>query len=250
MIDDRISKNIQLVYSALKNAGYTDIGSEQDFAKKMQSADNRKKVYDALTGAGYTDLGKDFNSFSGMIYTEPKKEAVSAPVSKPDAIETNVAKPVVKSGGEQKPQAQRQRQPTKPLPSSMDFRSYMQPAFQPVPIFEEEQSVDKDGNLVHRPKAVPTFKDGRMSSGYHDIVSGNYYDINDPSAETIVKNNTYTSESFPDLEKVNRQQVGDMTSAIDKYLKEMRGAAVGARVKKMEEAADNGFWSSILNAAV
>jgi N12 class adenine-specific DNA methylase len=249
MIDDRISKNIQLVYSALKNEGYTDIGSEQDFAKKMQSADNRKKVYDALTGAGYTDMGKDFNSFSGMIYTEPKKEAVSAPISKPGTIETNVAKPVVKNGGDQKTQAQRQQQPTKPLPSSMDFRNYMQPAFKPAPIFEEEQSMDKDGNLVHKPKAVPTFKDGKMSSGYHDVVSGKYYDINDPSAESIVKNNTYTSESFPDLAKVNRQQVGDMTSSIDNYLKEMRGEAVGARVKKIEEAADNGFWSSILNAA-
>ena len=250
MIDDRISKNIQLVYSALKSEGYTDIGSEQDFAKKMQNESNRKKVYDALTGAGYTDTGKDFNSFSGMIYTEPKQENVSTPASKPagGGIETNVAKPVVNTGGQQSQQAQPRTQP-KPLPSSMDFRNYMQPAFQPAPIFEEEHSMDKDGNVVHKPKAVPTFKDGKMSSGYHDVVSGKYYDINDPSAESIVKNNTYTSESFPDLAKVNRQQVGDMTSSIDKYLKEMRGEAVGARVKKMEEAADNGFWSSILNAA-
>lgn len=246
---DRISKNIQLVYSALKNEGYTDIGSEQDFAKKMQNAGNRKKVYDALTGAGYTDMGKDFDSFSGMVYAEPKQESMS--VSKPTegGIETNVAKPVVNSGGGQQTQHQ-SKLPSKPQAPYMDVNRFLEPAFKPVPMFEEEQSLDKDGNIVHKPKAVPTInKDGKMSSGYHDILSDRYYDINDPSAESIVKNGTYTSESFPDLPKVNRQQVGDMTSSIDNYLNEMRGMATGARVKKMEDAADNGFWSSIMHAA-
>ena len=78
MADDRISKNLHLVYSALKSEGYTDIGDEQDFIKKMQDEQNRLKVYNALKGAGYSDMGSDFKSFSGMIYTAPQPKPQEA----------------------------------------------------------------------------------------------------------------------------------------------------------------------------
>ena len=83
MADDRISKNLHLVYSTLKSEGYTDIGDEQDFIKKMQDEKNRLKVYNALKGAGYSDMGSDFKSFSGMIYTapQPKPQAAAAPAA-------------------------------------------------------------------------------------------------------------------------------------------------------------------------
>ena len=85
MADDRISKNLHLVYSALKSEGYTDIGDEQDFIKKMQDEQNRLKVYNALKAAGYSDMGSDFKSFSGMIYTapQPKPQPASAPAASP-----------------------------------------------------------------------------------------------------------------------------------------------------------------------
>ena len=103
MADDRISKNLHLVYSALKSEGYTDIGDEQDFIKKMQDEQNRLKVYNALKGAGYSDMGSDFKSFSGMIYTapQPKPQAAAAPAaspqSSPTTIQTNVVQPVVQT---------------------------------------------------------------------------------------------------------------------------------------------------------
>lgn len=115
MADDRISKNLHLVYSALKSEGYTDIGDEQDFIKKMQDEQNRLKVYNALKGAGYSDMGSDFKSFSGMIYTapQPKPQPASAPAaspqSSPTTIQTNVAQPVVQT-------PTKQQQPTSAAP--------------------------------------------------------------------------------------------------------------------------------------
>ena len=102
MADDRISKNLHLVYSALKSEGYTDIGDEQDFIKKMQDEQNRLKVYNALKSAGYSDMGSDFKSFSGMIYTAPQpKPQAAAPAASPQSssttIQTNVVQPVVKT---------------------------------------------------------------------------------------------------------------------------------------------------------
>ena len=102
MADDRISKNLHLVYSALKSEGYTDIGDEQDFIKKMQDEQNRLKVYNALKSEGYSDMGSDFKSFSGMIYTapQPKPQAAStaaSPQSSSTIIETNVVQPVVQT---------------------------------------------------------------------------------------------------------------------------------------------------------
>lgn len=108
MADDRISKNLHLVYSALKSEGYTDIGDEQDFIKKMQDEQNRLKVYNALKGAGYSDMGSDFKSFSGMIYTAPQpkpKPQAAAPAASPQSssttIETNVVQPVVQTPADQ-----------------------------------------------------------------------------------------------------------------------------------------------------
>lgn len=115
MADDRISKNLHLVYSALKSEGYTDIGDEQDFIKKMQDEQNRLKVYNALKGAGYSDMGSDFKSFSGMIYTapQPKPQPAAAPAaspqSSPTTIQTNVAQPVVQT-------PTKQQQPTSAAP--------------------------------------------------------------------------------------------------------------------------------------
>lgn len=115
MADDRISKNLHLVYSALKSEGYTDIGDEQDFIKKMQDEQNRLKVYNALKGAGYSDMGSDFKSFSGMIYTAPKPKPqpaaapAASPQSSPTTIQTNVAQPVVQTPATQ-------QQPTSAAP--------------------------------------------------------------------------------------------------------------------------------------
>ena len=115
MADDRISKNLHLVYSALKSEGYTDIGDEQDFIKKMQDEQNRLKVYNALKGAGYSDMGSDFKSFSGMIYTAPQTKPqpaaapAASPQSSPTTIQTNVAQPVVQT-------PTKQQQPTSAAP--------------------------------------------------------------------------------------------------------------------------------------
>ena len=106
MSDDRISKNLHLVYSTLKSEGYTDIGDEQDFIKKMQDEQNRLKVYNALKGAGYSDIGSDFKSFSGMIYSVPQtkpqasEEPAASPQSYPTTIQTNVVEPVVQTSAQ------------------------------------------------------------------------------------------------------------------------------------------------------
>ena len=100
MADDRRKKNLHMVYSTLKSEGYTDIGDEQDFEQKMQDEQNRKKVYEALRSSGYTDIGKDYDSFSGMIYAAPTKDAAETkPQQKGVAKGASTAKPTGPSTG-------------------------------------------------------------------------------------------------------------------------------------------------------
>ena len=260
MADDRISKNLHLVYSTLKSEGYTDIGDEQDFIKKMQDEQNRLKVYNALKAAGYSDMGSNFTSFSGMIYTAPqqKPQAAAAPESSPQSsrttIQTNVVKTVVQTPAtQQQPTSSAPREvkngdgkikPT--IPPFFDFAE--QTAFKLMPMVESEQTVDANGNIIIKPKPVPTFKNGRMGMGYRDIFTGEYYDINDPVSESIVKNNTRTYESMKDLAAINRQQVGNMTQQIDDLLNQKRGEATAERVERIQKAADKGIVSSIMEA--
>ena len=148
MADDRISKNLHLVYSALKSEGYTDIGDEQDFIKKMQDEQNRLKVYNALKGAGYSDMGSDFKSFSGMIYTapQPKPQAAAAPAaspqSSPTTIQTNVVQPVVQT-----------------------------PATKQQPTSAAPREVKKgDGSMLMAPKQEqPSFKFNFTAQTYHGV---------------------------------------------------------------------------------
>ena len=148
MADDRISKNLHLVYSTLKSEGYTDIGDEQDFIKKMQDEQNRLKVYNALKAAGYSDMGSDFKSFSGMIYTapQPKPQAAAAPAaspqSSPTTIQTNVVQPVVQT-----------------------------PATQQQPTSAAPREVKKgDGSMLMAPKQEqPSFKFNFTAQTYHGV---------------------------------------------------------------------------------
>ena len=259
MADDRISKNLHLVYSALKSEGYTDIGDEQDFIKKMQDEQNRLKVYNALKGAGYSDMGSDFKSFSGMIYTapQPKPQPAAAPAaspqSSPTTIQTNVAQPVVQTPAtQQQPTSAAPREVKKggkikpTIPSFFDLAE--QTAFKLMPMVESEQTVDANGNIIIKPKPVPTFKNGRMGMGYRDIFTGEYYGINDPVSESIVKNNTRTYESMKDLAAINRQQVGNMTQQIDDLLNQKRGEATAERVERIQKAADKGLVASLMES--
>ena len=272
-----------MVYSALKSEGYTDIGDEQDFIKKMQDEQNRLKVYNALKSAGYSDMGSDFKSFSGMIYTapQPKPQPAAAPAtspqSSPTTIQTNVVQPVVKTPATQQPsrsaepitngqarphsgaytpnndpilQQMKKDGKIKPaIPSFSDIAE--QTAYKPMPMFDSEQTVDANGNIVSKPNPVPTFKNGRMGMGYHDMVTGEYYDINDPASESIVKNNTRTYESMKNLAAINRQQVGSMTKTIDDMLRnaEKKQLEEGSpAVKTLEDKDAN--WFQKLGAAM
>ena len=283
MADDRISKNLHLVYSALKSEGYTDIGDEQDFIKKMQDEQNRMKVYNALKSAGYSDMGSDFKSFSGMIYTapQPKPQPAAAPATSPQSssttIQTNVVQPVVKTpatqqhtrsaapitNGQARPHSgaytpnndpilQQMKKDGKIKPAIPSFSDIAeQTAYKPMPMFDSEQTVDANGNIVSKPNPVPTFKNGRMGMGYHDMVTGEYYDINDPASESIVKNNTRTYESMKNLAAINRQQVGSMTKTIDDMLRnaEKKQLEEGSpAVKTLEDKDAN--WFQKLGAAM
>lgn len=61
------NENLQKVYTALKNEGYTDIGDFNSFSSMMSDSNNVRKVYDGLLVSGYTDLG-DFDTFKRNVY--------------------------------------------------------------------------------------------------------------------------------------------------------------------------------------
>ena len=67
-----VKTNQAKLYKALQGVGFKDLGSEDQFAAKLQDAGNREKLYKALQKQGFKDLG-DYNSFENRIY-EPAQE--------------------------------------------------------------------------------------------------------------------------------------------------------------------------------
>jgi len=51
--------NISKLHQALKNEGYNDIGSEDEFRTFVSSSDNVKKLHQSLKAAGYDDIGSE-----------------------------------------------------------------------------------------------------------------------------------------------------------------------------------------------
>lgn len=58
--------NVGALYKALKQKGFSDIGTEDVFRDKLQDENNRKQLYDALHKSGYNDIG-DYNTFNTRV---------------------------------------------------------------------------------------------------------------------------------------------------------------------------------------
>lgn len=70
-----MNDNRTILYNALKNEGYTDIGNNQEeFNKLLENPDNLRLAYDAMRNSGYTDIGESFEDFNALI--NPAREAV------------------------------------------------------------------------------------------------------------------------------------------------------------------------------
>ncbi|WP_294477058.1 LPD38 domain-containing protein [uncultured Bacteroides sp.] len=55
--------NVGALYKALRQKGFSDIGTEDIFRNKLQDENNRKQLYDALRKNGYDDIG-DYDTFN------------------------------------------------------------------------------------------------------------------------------------------------------------------------------------------
>lgn len=95
-----IKNNIKVIYNTLAKEGYNDLGTEQEFAESMADENNRKLIYNTLKGKEFADV-KDYNSFSNMVYQQPKarqqQEEETKPVEpariEPRFVAPNVGKP-------------------------------------------------------------------------------------------------------------------------------------------------------------
>lgn len=95
-----IKNNIKVIYNTLAKEGYNDLGTEQEFAESMADENNRKLIYNTLKGKEFADV-KDYDSFSNMVYQQPKarqqQEEETKPVEParidPRFVAPNVGKP-------------------------------------------------------------------------------------------------------------------------------------------------------------
>ena len=95
-----IKNNIKVIYNTLAKEGYNDLGTEQEFAESMADENNRKLIYNTLKGKEFADV-KDYDSFSNMVYQQPKarqqQEEEMKPVEParidPRFVAPNVGKP-------------------------------------------------------------------------------------------------------------------------------------------------------------
>ena len=239
-----IKTNIHLVYNALLSSGYMDLGTEDDFAKRMQDENNRKKVYNALKGNGYSDVGKDFNSFSGMVYEAPKPQQAQQPAqTKKEVGQVNAqvdanVKPTVQTpttgNGSQQQTSAMGIDFTKPMLAidengKYDYNKMLENStgWKPAPIFDMETSIDKQGNKVTRAQTVPggpgkSF--GKMV--YRDWLTGKEYNPEHTDEETQeaisrgkqLTDHTMAYDNVENLSDKNRQQVNGMLPRIDDML--------------------------------
>lgn len=161
-----IKNNIKVIYNALAKEGYNDLGSEQEFAENMADENNRKLVYNTLKGKEFADV-KDYDSFSNMVYQQPRAEQQQEeeikPV-KPAKIDPRFVAPNVGKPTDAQPIMKSVQQDTG-FAAPQDYNS--QNAFL--------SNVDKDYNVAsHIPDAQQPIKMYGADSNLGEVIDNLY----------------------------------------------------------------------------
>jgi len=161
-----IKNNIKVIYNALAKEGYNDLGSEQEFAESMADENNRKLVYNTLKGKEFADV-KDYDSFSNMVYQQPRAEQQQEeeikPV-KPAKIDPRFVAPNVGKPTDAQPIMKSVQQDTG-FAAPQDYNS--QNAFL--------SNVDKDYNVAsHIPDAQQPIKMYGADSNLGEVIDNLY----------------------------------------------------------------------------
>ena len=161
-----IKNNIKVIYNALSKEGYNDLGSEQEFAESMADENNRKLVYNTLKGKEFADV-KDYDSFSNMVYQQPRAEQQQEeeikPV-KPAKIDPRFVAPNVGKPTDAQPIMKSVQQDTG-FAAPQDYNS--QNAFL--------SNVDKDYNVAsHIPDAQQPIKMYGADSNLGEVIDNLY----------------------------------------------------------------------------
>ena len=161
-----IKNNIKVIYNALAKEGYNDLGSEQEFAESMADENNRKLVYNTLKGKEFADV-KDYDSFSNMVYQQPRAEQQQEeeikPV-KPAKIDPRFVAPNVGKPTDAQPIMKSVQQDTG-FTAPQDYNS--QNAFL--------SNVDKDYNVAsHIPDAQQPIKMYGADSNLGEVIDNLY----------------------------------------------------------------------------
>lgn len=161
-----IKNNIKVIYNALAKEGYNDLGSEQEFAESMADENNRKLVYNTLKGKEFADV-KDYDSFSNMVYQQPRAEQQQEeeikPV-KPAKIDPRFVAPNVGKPTDTQPIMKSVQQDTG-FAAPQDYNS--QNAFL--------SNVDKDYNVAsHIPDAQQPIKMYGADSNLGEVIDNLY----------------------------------------------------------------------------
>ena len=90
-----MNDDILKLYNVLQSAGYSDLGTSDEFGNNVQDETKRRKLYDALKRDGYNDLGT-FEQFSGRLVkpmedqtqvARPQNDSIVQPVVQPTATQ-------------------------------------------------------------------------------------------------------------------------------------------------------------------
>ncbi|MDL2223101.1 hypothetical protein LJB98_03280, partial [Bacteroidales bacterium OttesenSCG-928-M11] len=83
-----MNDNISKLYDAMKNRGFNDLGTPDEFSNRLQDEGKRKKAYDALNKYGFNDLGT-FDEFSNRVVIQPTEQPTSSPTPGTQLVATN-----------------------------------------------------------------------------------------------------------------------------------------------------------------
>ena len=166
-----VQDNIGAVYTALQRKNITNLGTQEEFAQRMQNKENRKLVYDKLSTLGFSNLGT-YDEFEARF-------ATSSDTASESPTATDAPKPAGTSSSRQRmdvpaPLAERGENKTVNIQGLMYNPSQQteQPASEPAKQVPQSTARPKEETAVYRQKdgGEPELANGEQKKTVEELM--------------------------------------------------------------------------------
>lgn len=249
-----MNDDILKLYNVLQSAGYSDLGTSDEFGNNVQDETKRRKLYDALKRDGYNDLGT-FEQFSGRLVkpmedqtqaARPQNDSIVQPVVQPTATQDSAPDNLNFDDEPQGPPRQTP-EPEQPKETPQQARARLEEAMAPYaslvgPMTAEQQ--EQYNTLKAEYDANPSVQmDARIAQAEQELA-----DLKKKMDEKQRATQNMASVPLP-AGAIYRNAQQSALSVDDDY-KRLQVAAENKRqeirqLKHLRDGKSNNFWTNI-----